>query len=121
MVKRGIIVLLLAAMLSFGGIIGCAGLNLQSPITDVSNKNIYAEALGNYLDLWDKYHKVWEALPEDTKAEWVEKYHPTFKQAGDFLIEWAKNQDDPLSPGLWNVIRDTLEGILIKAMVKEGK
>ena len=93
----------------------CANLNFKlNP-----NKTPYDQAISFFTDAWNSYHKVWLALPEEKKADWVEKYHTKFQTAGEFLVNWSKTPGDSIMPTMWITLEDELETILIKLMINK--
>ena len=86
------------------GLVGCATINIKP-----TPKTTFYDAVVAFNTMWESYHKVWSALDEEKKAEWVEKYHPKFKMAADFLNVWASSLDDPTNPAEWAAIENMLE------------
>lgn len=116
--------LCLALVLLFA-LSACATLNLRA--TDemtgteegLTPQEAYYYALRFYNGAWESYHKVWTALPEPTKTEWVKKYHVQFKTAGMYLQTWGNNVTDPTNKEGWRVIKDELQTLLIQLAIKK--
>ena len=103
----------------------CATLNLRP--TDEMNgteegltpQDAYYYALRFYNGAWESYHKVWVALPEPTKTEWVKKYHTSFQRAGTYLMTWGNNVSNPNSQEGWKAIKDELQALLIQLAIQK--
>ena len=93
-------------------IAGCATLNLNP-----TGHTAYYDALSFYNTSWESYHKVWLTLDEEKKTEWVEKYHPIFLEAGNYIEMWAKAIGDPQMPIDWVFVEDQVENILIQLAI----
>ena len=91
----------------------CMSINIKP-----TPKTTFYDAVTAFDDMWESYHKVWSALDEETKAEWVDKYHTKFDTASDFLDSWATAINDPTNPAKWDVIENMLEDLLISLMIK---
>lgn len=82
-------------------------------------QDAYYYALRFYNGAWESYHKVWVALPEAQKAEWVKKYHPKFKKAGDHLTLWSKSVTDPSSKEGWKKLKDDIQSLMIELSIRK--
>ena len=85
----------------------------------LTNEEALYYALRWYRSAWNKYHKVWLALDdEQVKREWVKEYHTKFRDAGIFLDIWALNPTSAADRDKWKDLREGLEDILMKLMIK---
>lgn len=104
---------ILMCLIGVIALVGCATVNVGP-----TPKTTFYDATVAFNTMWESYHKVWSALDEETKAEWVEKYHSKFDQAATFLDLWATSIDDPTNPARWEVLENMLEDLLISLMIK---
>lgn len=102
---------------------GCAGFFGGDPTEDITKEPEfpYYAALRFFNGAWTSYNKVWTQLPEETKKEWVDKYHTKFLQASVFLDLWKYDptNQEPSYGGIdWESLRESIENILIQLAIE---
>lgn len=109
--KRKYMIICFLAMV----LVGCATINLNPVATP---EIAYYNALSFFNGAWQSYHKVWLALPEAQKTEWVLKYHVKFQKASKFLDAWSYNPQGT-DVEQWRPLKDELENLLISLAIKK--